>query len=98
MNPFPQKNSVLVMDNAQIHHDEYLVNLVESIGCKVIYLPPYSPDMNPIETAFSSIKSWLKRHRHFVKRCSDSYFALTIACAHITPYMAQTYFQKSLYL
>ncbi|PKB95580.1 hypothetical protein RhiirA5_260323, partial [Rhizophagus irregularis] len=30
MNPFPQKNSVLIMDNAQIHHDEFLVNFIES--------------------------------------------------------------------
>ena len=80
MNPFLQKNSILVMDNAQIHHDEYLVNLVESVGCKIIYLPPYSPDLNPIETAFSSIKSWLKRYRSYVEECFDSYFILTIAC------------------
>jgi transposase len=98
MNPFPGKNSVLVMDNAQIHHDEYLVNLVESVGCKIIYLPPYSPDLNPIETAFSLIKSWLKRYKHFVRECSDPYFALTIACAQITPHIARSYFQKSLYL
>jgi len=99
MNAFPQQNSVLVMDNAQIHHDEYLVNLIESIGCKIIYLPPYSPDLNPIETAFSSIKSyWIKRHRNFVSECSDPYFALTIACAQVTPSMARSYFQKSLYL
>ncbi|PKB97738.1 hypothetical protein RhiirA5_246943, partial [Rhizophagus irregularis] len=32
MNAFPQQNNVLVMDNAQIHHDEYLVNFIESIG------------------------------------------------------------------
>ena len=98
MNTFPQKNSVLVMDNAQIHHDEYLVNLVESVGCKIIYLPPYSPDFNPIETAFSSIKSWLKRHRSYVEEWFDPYFALTIACAQITSNMAHSYFQKSLYL
>ena len=49
MNTFSQKNSVLVMDNTQIHHDEYLVNLVESVGCKIIYFPPYPPDFNPIE-------------------------------------------------
>jgi len=98
MNPFPQKNSVLVMDNAQIHHDEFLVNLIESIGCKVLFLPPYSPDFNPIETAFSVIKSWLKRNRIYVENCSDSYFSLTIACAQITSFMAYSFFQKSLYL
>ena len=98
MNTFPQKNSVLIIDNAQIHHDEYLVNLVELVGCKIIYLPPYSPDLNPIKTAFSSIKGWLKRHRSYVEECSDPYFALTIACAQITPSMTRSFFQKSLYL
>jgi transposase len=98
MNPFPQKNSVLVMDNAQIHHNEFLVNFIESIGCKVLFLPPYSPDFNPIEFAFSSIKNWLKRNRIYVENYSDPYFALIIACAQITPSMAQSFFQKSLYL
>ena len=98
MNPFPQKNSVLVMDNAQIHHDEFLVSFIESIGCKILFLPPYSPDLNPIETAFSSIKSWLKKNRDYVENCSDSYFALTVAYAQITSVMARSFFQKSLYL
>jgi len=31
-------------------------------GAKLVYLPPYSPDLNPIEQAFSSIKAWLRRH------------------------------------
>jgi transposase len=98
MNSFPQKNSVLVMDNAQIHHDEFLVNFIESIGCKVLFFLPYSPDFNPIETAFSVIKSWLKRNRNYVENCSDPYFSLTVACAQITPFMAHSFFQKSLYL
>jgi transposase len=57
MNPFPGKNSVLIMDNAKIHHDEEMVNLIERIGCKILFLPPYSPDYNPIELAFSTIKT-----------------------------------------
>lgn len=36
--------------------------LVAMIGAKLVYLPPYSPDMNPIELTFSSIKAWLQRH------------------------------------
>jgi len=32
------------------------------IGAKLVYLPPYSPDFNPIEQAFHSIKAWLRRH------------------------------------
>src|SRR3954469_21797230 len=98
MNPFSQKNSVLVMDNAQIHHDEFLVNFIESIGCKVIFLSPYSPDFNPIETAFSTIKSWIKHNRDFMKACNDPLYALLVACSQITPQMAQSYFEASIYV
>jgi transposase len=35
---------------------------LQVVGAKLIYLPPYSPDYNPIEQAFSSIKAWLRRH------------------------------------
>ena len=57
MNPYPQKNSVLVMDNATIHHNEELIKIIESVGCRIIFLPPYSPNYNSIELVFSVIKS-----------------------------------------
>jgi transposase len=34
----------------------------DCLGAKLIYLPPYSPDFNPIEQAFHSLKAWLRRH------------------------------------
>jgi hypothetical protein len=40
----------------------YLIYLQLVAGAKLIYLPPYSPDFNPIEQAFHSIKAWLRRH------------------------------------
>ena len=67
MNPFPGKNSVLVMDNAKIHHDNEMVNVIERSGCKVLYLSPYSPDYNPIEITFSTIKIWIRRNRDFME-------------------------------
>jgi len=57
MNPYPENNSVIIMDNARIHHDSELIALLKELGCHVVFLPPYSPDYNPIETAFSTIKS-----------------------------------------
>ena len=56
MNSFPSKNSVLVLDNAKIHHDQELLDYLDAFGVKVEFLPPYSPDLNPIESAFSTIK------------------------------------------
>jgi DDE superfamily endonuclease len=40
-----------------------LICAEEVTGAKLIYLPPYSPDFNPIEQAFRSIKAWLRRHK-----------------------------------
>ncbi|GBC10864.1 hypothetical protein RclHR1_09970004 [Rhizophagus clarus] len=45
-----------VLDNAKIHHDQDLLDYLSAFGIKVEFLPPYSPDFNPIETAFSMIK------------------------------------------
>ena len=97
MNPYPAKHSVLVMDNARIHHNEDLVAAVEDIGCKILYLPPYSPDLNPIETAFSALKSWLKRYRDLVNHFDPIYLIL-VALAQTTPEIAEKYFKESIYL
>jgi transposase len=53
--------SVIILDNARIHHDEELIEYLQAFGIRVELLPSYSPDLNPIETAFSVIKSFLKR-------------------------------------
>ncbi|GET01378.1 homeodomain-like protein [Rhizophagus clarus] len=53
----------------------------------VIFLPPYSPDYNPIETAFSVIKSWIKCNCDFMEACNDLIYSLLVACGQITPQM-----------
>ncbi|KZP30735.1 hypothetical protein FIBSPDRAFT_669857, partial [Athelia psychrophila] len=60
MNPYPLKNSVLVMDNTSQHHFEGLCDIIEAHGIHLCYLPPYSPDFNPIEEGFSAMKTWLR--------------------------------------
>lgn len=54
--PFLPAGSVLVLDNAKIHHGAKLAQIVEKAGCWLLYLPPYSPDYNPIELVWSWIK------------------------------------------
>ena len=81
MNPYPDNNSVFIMDNARIHHDADLISLLEGLGCYVIFLSPYSSDYNPIETAFLIIKSWIKRNYDFIEAYNDSIYALLIACS-----------------
>lgn len=47
---------VLILDNASFHKSIEIRNLVESYGCQILYLPPYSPDLNPIETYWANMK------------------------------------------
>jgi transposase len=53
----------LVIDNATFHKGGRIETLLEQVGCKVLYLPPYSPDRNSIENCWS----WLKSRIHHCK-------------------------------
>jgi transposase len=58
--PTLKRGQVVVMDNLWAHKGERVRELIEGEGCELIYLPPYSPDYNPIEGAFSKLKSYLR--------------------------------------
>jgi transposase len=58
--PTLRRGQVVVMDNLSAHKAERVRDLIEGEGCELIYLPPYSPDFNPIEGAFSKLKSYLR--------------------------------------
>ncbi|KAF4474082.1 hypothetical protein CGGC5_v016850 [Colletotrichum fructicola Nara gc5] len=58
---WPEPKSVLVMDNASIHHSERLEQMCVEAGVKLVYLPPYSPDFNPIEEFLAELKVFIKR-------------------------------------
>ena len=53
-------NSVVVMDNCSVHHVQGVASSIKDIGALLHYLPPYSPDFNPIDLLFSKVKSSLK--------------------------------------
>ena len=55
--------SVLVLDNARIHHGGEIENLVSGTGCSLLYLPPYSPDLSPIELAWGWVKHFVRGRR-----------------------------------
>ena len=55
-------NSIVVLDNASIHHVERLQDIVTGVGAKLCYLPPYSPDLMPLEEVFSKVKYCLKNN------------------------------------
>ena len=52
----------VIMDNASFHKSQRTRELIESVGCKLIFLPPYSPDLNPIEKFWANMKRWIKNN------------------------------------
>ncbi len=59
--PTLEPGQVVVMDNLSAHKGARVKEIIEGRGCKIVYLPPYSPDFNPIEQAFSKIKGLMRR-------------------------------------
>ncbi len=53
---------IVVLDNISSHHRAGVHEAIEAAGCTLAYLPPYSPDLNPIEQLFSKLKSRLRQH------------------------------------
>lgn len=60
--PFPGKHSVLIMDNASFHRTDEIVQACSRAGVKLVFLPPYSPDLNPIEEFFAEFKAFVRKH------------------------------------
>jgi transposase len=62
--PMLKAGQVVVMDNLPAHKSARIDQLVESVGARVLRLPPYSPDFNPIEMAISKVKTVLRKLAH----------------------------------
>ena len=57
--PSLERGQIVVMDNLSSHKTDRVRELIEGQGCELLYLPSYSPDLNPIEEAFSKVKGFL---------------------------------------
>jgi hypothetical protein len=85
-----EPRSIVILDNAAIHHSERVCELVTATGATIIYTAQYSPDLNPIELMFGHYKKSLKKYErvhwltaHF--RCLDS----------VTPDAARSFFKHA---
>lgn len=64
LQPYPERNSVLIMDNASFCHSQRIEQMCRDSGVKLLYLPPYFPDLNPIEESFAELKAFIKKQWH----------------------------------
>ena len=74
--PLLRPGQTIVLDNLAVHKSPRVQRLVEGAGCRVLFLPPYSPDFNPIEPIFAKIKTAL---RASAARTSDDLLTATKA-------------------
>ena len=89
--PRLRAGQVVVMDNLSAHKVSAVREQIEAAGCRRLYLPPYSPDLNPIESAWSQMKAWLRAAQ--LRAVADLEQVVGQALASITEQDAGGYFQ-----
>jgi isftu1 transposase len=74
--PELRQGQVVIMDNYSIHKTLKTKDIIEKAGCKLLFLPPYSPDLNPIENLWANIKAHIKKIKN---SCHDFHRAIDLA-------------------
>lgn len=72
--------AIVLMDNLPVHHAEVIRAAIEAVGAKLVFLPPYSPDLSPIELCWSKLKQLLRSAKARTKESLDA--ALTDIINH----------------
>ena len=93
--PNLRRGQIVVVDNLGAHKSEKVRELIQERGCKLLYLPPYSPDFNPIEEAFSKIKGALRKAQARTREALIE--ALGVAISAITARDARGFFEHGGY-
>ena len=83
MMPFNSR-SVLIMDNCSVHHVNEVKSLLQQACIITLHLPPYSPDFNPAEEAFSYVKGYLRKHDDLLQAGAPLQYILQAAVESIT--------------
>ena len=86
---------IVVMDNLSAHKGRQVRDVIEMAGARLLYLPPYSPDFNPIEMAFSKLKAFLKKHA--ARTVDDLWDTIARGIDTFTPNQCQNYFTAAGY-
>ena len=87
------------MDNCSIHHVEGIVDLIETTAqAKIVFLPPYSPDLMPLEEFFSKVKAFMKENDGIFQVCSCPRALLSMAFSVGTTQDCLRYIEHSGYI
>jgi hypothetical protein len=86
-----RRGQVVVMDNLSAHKGERIEEMIEGRGCQLLYLPSYSPDLNPIDEAFSKIKRLLRKAEASTKEALVE--AIGLALSAVTSRDARGFFE-----
>ena len=89
------KGDVVIMDNLPAHKVKGVRTAIEGAGARLVYLPPYSPDFNPIEMAFSKLKAWLRKAA--ARTIDDLWDAIAVGIDEFTGQECQNYFAAAGY-
>jgi len=88
--------TVVILDNLATHKNAEAAEAMRDAGCWFLYLPPYSPDLNPIEMAFSKLKAHLRRIG--ARSFTDMFDALTEICELYSAEECWNYFRAAGYV
>jgi transposase len=70
--PELKPGQVVIMDNATFHKSEESKQLIKDAGCKILFLPPYSPDLNPIEIFWANFKKMIRANLEKLKNLAEA--------------------------
>lgn len=90
--PTLRPGEIVVMDNLSSHKSPEIRELIEAAGAELWYLPPYSPDLNPIEKMWSKVKEFLRAYK--ARGTEELYQAIREALPEITSQDAQGWFES----
>lgn len=93
--PTLKPGDVVVLDNLGSHKGNAARRIIEARGARLLFLPPYSPDLNPIERAFSKLKALLRKAGE--RSVDDLWARIGEALDHFTPIECQNYFRHAGY-
>jgi putative transposase len=93
--PTLQPGDIVILDNLGSHKAKAVRRAIRAAGAKLLFLPPYSPDLNPIEQAFAKLKHWLRQAQS--RSVEETYLSLAQALNRFNPKECAAYLVNSGY-